>query len=154
MKTDVLVRSAGISGGRATPDVARLFDEMSHPLETRPNDIDRLGHVNNSVVLEYFEAARWAWLQRVGLDGPRSSAAVVSRIEVDYLEQIFPGRVVVKTRFVRPGGDLLEDVHYTAVVQQSLSSEQGRQLARAQVTLAFVDAHGGGLCSLQEFLQL
>jgi acyl-CoA thioester hydrolase len=37
------------------------------PIETRYNDYDSRGHVNNAVYLTYFEAARWKlWLEHFG----------------------------------------------------------------------------------------
>ena len=85
-----------------TDPAEKLFREYRYTLATRPNDLDILGHVNNAVALEYFEAGRWDWRRRVGLEAS-AVAVVVSRIEVDYLGQIFPGEIVVVTRFRGPG---------------------------------------------------
>jgi len=139
----------------ALVQVERFFTEVAYSLHTRPNDIDSLGHVNNAVVLEYFEAARWDWVTQMGIEHRSRIAVVVSRIVVDYVGQIFPGKLLVNTRFLRSSDDWLDEISYKAVVEQTVRAEgDSRELAKAKITLAFIGATTGALCTLQEYLQL
>jgi acyl-CoA thioester hydrolase len=139
----------------AEADPERFFQKTRCTLETRPNDLDMLGHVNHAVALEYLEAARWDWARRVGVRIARPPAIVVAvtRIEVDYLAEIAPGRIDVETAFVSPGPDWMEGANYKATVRQSIAChETGKELVRATVGLAFVDTTTRLLCTLQECL--
>ncbi|HEY0132889.1 MAG TPA: thioesterase family protein, partial [Nannocystis sp.] len=66
-------------------------------LRIRPNDLDSLGHVNNAVVLEYFEAGRWAWMDARGIGRRGKVVPVVSRIEVDYRRELTGPELQVHT---------------------------------------------------------
>jgi acyl-CoA thioester hydrolase len=129
------------------------FEDSVLPLTVRPADLDRLGHVNNAVALEYCEAGRWDWLERNGLDGGGEVAAVVARAEVDYLAEIRTGPVQVRTVLVSPSGADLGELTYQARFQQEVRSPgTSRPAVQAVVTVAFISEQTRGLVSLQDFL--
>jgi len=52
-----------------TRPLPRLRDHYRyfHPIDLRWNDIDRFGHVNNTVFFELFDTAVNLWLAEIGL---------------------------------------------------------------------------------------
>lgn len=120
---------------------------------TRPNDLDSLAHVNNAVSLEYLEAGRWDWFSCNRLRRGGSVTPVVTRAEVDYLQQIFPGELEVYTQMLGDPGE----VSYRAVFQQAIMvrDKNGRLVSavQARISVAFLDMATQRLCSLQNFLE-
>src|ERR1700690_1345943 len=66
-------------------------------------DTDALGHVNNAVYAEMFEAGRVEMLVPLGLlTGPH--AVVIARLEIDFLREMnWPGTVRIETAIGRIG---------------------------------------------------
>ncbi len=122
-------------------------------LQTRPNDLDSLGHVNNAVALEFFESGRWDWLARNRLQRAGRITPVVARAEVDYRQEIFAGSVTVVTELTSDPAELT----YQAAFRQSISVHEGgaAQVAvEARFVIAFLERAASRVCSLQEFLEL
>jgi acyl-CoA thioester hydrolase len=94
-------------------------------------DTDQLGHVNNAVYAEMFEAGRVEMLAPLGLlGGPH--AVVIARLEIDYLREMnWPGEVVIETAVARIGGKSLH-------MRQRLLME-GEETARGRSVLAIID---------------
>ncbi len=132
------------------------FQETEMTLRVRPNDLDRLGHVNNATVLEYLEAGRWDWLERHGLRHASEVLPVVLRIEVDYRREIRPQEVRVRTRLELPDDvSLEEDDTYRVSFRQRIFIEAGEQLAvEAKLQVAFIDGQERSLRTLQDFLSV
>lgn len=62
---------------------------FSHPIEVRFRDVDALGHVNNAVVVTYFEVARYAWWRDYLNGRPfEDEGFLIARLEVDYRRPI------------------------------------------------------------------
>jgi len=122
----------------------------------RPNDLDSAGHVNNAVVLEYLEAGRWAWLERLGLPRRGRVVLVVARIEIDYRREIFAPEVVVTTR-LDGARELLDSAssRFKCVLQQTVTvgpDEPGTPAAEAKVSVAFIDVETRTIRSLRDYL--
>jgi acyl-CoA thioester hydrolase len=131
------------------------FSESRLALSVRPNDLDALGHVNNAVALEYFEAGRWDWLALQGLTLGTRVVAVVARIEVDYAAEIRGGTVEVRTSLESPTPEEIADdaVTYRARFRQTISRDgESRPAVSAVVTVAFVDPARRCAVSMQDFL--
>jgi acyl-CoA thioester hydrolase len=132
-----------------------LSDESRLLLQVRPNDLDVLGHVNNAVAIEYLEAGRWDWLGRQGLIHGDRLVAVVARCEADYLAELPPGQVEVRTVLESPSAEEFDedDLTYRARFRQQIH-RPGREspAVQALITVAFLDATRRCLISLQDFL--
>jgi acyl-CoA thioester hydrolase len=133
------------------------FNEpFSIELAVRPNDLDSLGHVNNAVVLEYLEAARWAWLARHKLPRVGSIIPIVARIEIDYRLEILPPKVVVTTVLENASEAQGSAAHrYQCIFRQLVmrsGADESRPAVEARVQVAFVDANERRLRSLEEYL--
>jgi acyl-CoA thioester hydrolase len=120
---------------------------------TRPNDLDSLAHVNHAVTLEFLEAGRWDWFGKHGIGRGGPSSAVVTHVDVAYLQQIFPGELEVATRLATP----LDEIAYRAQFRQTITVRDdagGPALAiDACISVAFVDLATRRLCSMQEFFE-
>jgi acyl-CoA thioester hydrolase len=94
-------------------------------------DTDQLGHVNNAVYAEMFEAGRVEMLAPLGLlAGPH--AVVIARLEIDFLREMnWPGEVRIETDIARIGTKSLH-------VRQRLLVG-GEETARSRSVLAIID---------------
>lgn len=108
---------------------------MGEPLVTtqilRFCDTDQLGHVNNAVYAEMFEAGRVEMLAPLSLlSGPH--AVVIARLEIDFLAEMnWPATVRIETAIARVGQ---KSVH----VRQRLLVD-GEETARSRSVLAVID---------------
>lgn len=109
-------------------------------IPVRWTDLDRYAHVNNAVVYDYVQQARitstTVWdpaMARAGSPDSRS-LWLVARQDVDYLEQISPGTVSVRTAPASVGESSLV---LTAEIDQN-----GRVCARARTVLVCAGLDG------------
>lgn len=71
-----------------------MLDDYTTTLPIRPRfcDTDMLGHVNNAVYLEYFEAGRMEyWIEFTGNPSLESMPFILARAEVDFLAEAKAG---------------------------------------------------------------
>ena len=80
------------------------------PLQLRFNDVDLMGHVNNAVILEYFDLGKSEYLTALGLPPELGDFTVmVVHLEVDFTNQIrFRDSISVQTAVKRIGNKSLE----------------------------------------------
>jgi acyl-CoA thioester hydrolase len=108
---------------------------MAEPIITTQQlrfcDTDMLGHVNNAVYAEMFEAGRVEMLAPLGLlGGPH--AVVIARLEIDFLREMnWPGTARIETAIARIG---TKSMH----VRQRLLVG-GEETARSRSVLAVID---------------
>lgn len=79
------------------------------PLQIRFNDVDQMGHVNNAVIMEFFDLGKASFFAEKGLiveDG--DFTVMVVHVEVDFKAQIhFHDKVSVETGIERIGNKSL-----------------------------------------------
>ena len=83
------------------PDAWQL-DPAAYPrretIQTRFQDLDPLGHVNNVAMAALFESARIRFNRALGLAGWSGHRWLVARVEINYLgESFFPDDVEIAT---------------------------------------------------------
>ncbi len=63
----------------------------SLPIQLRFNDADTLGHINNSVYLNFYDLGKTSYLQAISSETllPSDIDVVVAHIEVDFIAPIF-----------------------------------------------------------------
>ena len=62
-------------------------------IEMRWSDIDALGHVNNAIIVTYFETARAKFIQKWGIS---KMIFILASINVDYLKQVnYPNKITI-----------------------------------------------------------
>ena len=62
-------------------------------IEMRWVDLDSLGHVNNAVIVTYFETARIKFVQKWNVS---KMMFIIASIKVDYIQQInYPNNLII-----------------------------------------------------------
>ena len=105
-----------------------------HKIEVQPrfNDFDPMGHVNNTIFMNYFDIGKVAYFKAVWntdfIDW-REIGLVIARIETDFMSPILMDeRVVVRTTILRIGNKSLE-------LSQQLINPDTNQLKAAARTI-------------------
>ncbi len=87
-------------------DINSISFRHEQPVQIRFNDVDVIGHVNNSVALSYYDLGKVAYFEAMGYKGIGSGDIdlVIVNINVDYMVPIFMGDdIVVKTKVASIG---------------------------------------------------
>jgi len=99
------------------PEAAFPFHCVT-PVQIRFNDIDALGHVNNTVYLEFFDLGKTDYFIRVG-EGPNgwgNTPVIIASVHCNFLQQTyFEEPVEVRTQVSRVGDKSLTLVQQLAV---------------------------------------
>ncbi|MCQ2294784.1 MAG: acyl-CoA thioesterase [Bacteroidales bacterium] len=62
---------------------------MKLPIQIRFNDVDQMGHINNAVIMEYFDLGKSDYFGAVGIPPEQGEfTVVIVHLEVDFLNQI------------------------------------------------------------------
>jgi acyl-CoA thioester hydrolase len=98
------------------------------PLPVIWGDQDAFGHVNNTVFLRWFEAARVAYLERIGLDRMPPAARtgpILARVTCDFRRQVnYPDQVTIGAKVARLGNTSLTMHHAIfSAAQQAVVAE-------------------------------
>lgn len=87
------------------------------PIQIRYNDIDQQGHINNAVIMEFFDLGKSDYFETVGISvTPESDFTVlIVHYDVDFMGQmLFHDKIEVRTRLEKVGNKsvtLLQEVH-------------------------------------------
>ena len=80
------------------------------PLQIRFNDIDMMGHVNNAVIMEFFDYGKMKYFENLGTDVEKEETTIIIvHYEVDFLGQIMlHSNAEVHTKIVHIGQKSLQ----------------------------------------------
>ena len=120
-----------------------------YPIEVRWGEMDALGHVNNAVYLQYFEAARIAWFDsgELGSANPDNGPVVVQSNCTYHRPVVYPCRLQVLTRLQQVGNS-------SFVLSQNLHGCSDDTLyAEASITCVWVDRQTGRPARAPDFLR-
>lgn len=87
-------------------DISTLRFRHELPVQIRFNDVDVIGHVNNSVLLSYFDLGKVSYFEAMGYKGVRSGDVdlVIVHVDVDYMVPVFmEDDIVVRTKVLSVG---------------------------------------------------
>lgn len=102
------------------------MDTFKHhlPLQIRFNDVDQMGHVNNAVIMEYFDLGKSHYFHDAGIPvGPEAGdfTVMIVHYEVDFVGQIlYQDSLEVCTRLEKIGTKsltLLQEVRSDGVAK-------------------------------------
>ena len=101
------------------------------PIQLRFNDIDQMGHVNNAVIMEFFDLGKANLFAEAGLPPEEGDFTVmVVHVDVDFVSQIRWGdSIEVRTRIDHFGTKSLH-------VEQEVVKSGGEVCARCHTVMA------------------
>jgi len=102
------------------------------PIQLRFNDIDQMGHVNNAVIMEFFDLGKSEYFTAVGIPPEQGDFTVmIVHFDVDFTSQIrFRDKIHVTTRTLKFGTKSLQ------VEQQIVNCETGTICATCHTVMA------------------
>ena len=102
------------------------------PIQLRFNDIDQMGHVNNAIIMEFFDLGKADFFTTVGLPPETGEFTVmVVHVEVDFHSQIHYHDKVHVTTYVDGFGN-----KSLRVVQQVINETTGESCATCKTVMA------------------
>lgn len=102
------------------------------PIQLRFNDVDQMGHVNNAVIMEFFDLGKSEFFTAVGLPPEEGEFTVmVVHVEVDFHSQIHYRDKVHVTTYVDGFG-----TKSLRVVQQVVDDATGTPCATCKTVMA------------------
>ena len=112
-----------------------------HKIEVQPrfNDFDPMGHVNNTVFMNYFDIGKVDYFRAVWnteiLDW-KEIGLVIARVETDFISPILMGeKIIVRTTILRIGNKSLE------LSQQLVNSDTNQLKAAARTIMVGFDVN-------------
>lgn len=114
---------------------------MKHKIEAqlRFNDIDILGHLNNTVYFSLYDLGKAMYMEESGLrePGPAAPTSVIADVHCTYIRPIhFGDRIYVTTSCSEIG-----DRHY--VLDQELVDDAGEVRSRCRTVMVYIDPATG-----------
>lgn len=109
------------------------------PVQLRFNDIDILGHLNNTVYFSIYDLGKALYMQEAGLrhGGREKPNSVIADIHCSYLEPIhFDDKIYVTTRCSRIG-----EKSYT--LDQMLVDDTGTVKSRCETVMVYFNPETG-----------
>lgn len=102
------------------------------PIQIRFNDVDQMGHVNNAVIMEYFDLGKEAFFQANGMPPEKADFTVmIVHFEVDFQSQIrFHDLIAVETEIESIGNKSLR------VLQRVVATADGRVCATCRTVMS------------------
>lgn len=117
---------------------------FSYQMPVRWGDMDAMGHVNNTVYFRYFEEARVALLERMGLPFGAERGWVLAHASCDFLRPLlYPAHIIVTLKLLRVGRSSMEHE-----VWITLAEDAGSVLARGRNVIVYVDQETGRSAAL------
>ena len=119
-------------------------------IQTRPNDLDALSHVNNGVIFSYLETARFDFMNKNGIKENLNIVPVVARSNIHYLLEItIHDMIYVETEIIN-----YERCVYKINFSQNIKSrlDADKIYVKSDIECAFIDKNSRTLCSASEFL--
>lgn len=114
---------------------------MTHrlKLQLRFNDIDILGHLNNTVYFSLYDLGKARYMEEAGLRerGPKAPTSVIADVHCTYFVPIHYGDdIYVTTRCTEVG-----DKHF--VLEQQLVDEAGEVRSQCRTVMVYIDPSTG-----------
>ena len=105
------------------------------PAQIRFNDIDILGHLNNTVYLSLFDLGKAMYMREIGLRPSVSAppASVIVDIHIQFIKPVhFGDEIFIRTRCSEIG-----DKHF--VLDQEMVDAAGEERSRCRSVMVYVD---------------
>ncbi|MDA3864094.1 MAG: thioesterase family protein [Deltaproteobacteria bacterium] len=108
-----------------------------YEIKVESTHLDKFGHVNNAVYLEYLEWARWDWAEKLGMDFDsfleKGKGPALVGINVSFLKELyFRDRIKIQTLFAKRGGK-------SFTLEQKIYNDEKDMVCKALATIVFID---------------
>ena len=105
---------------------------LTLPIQIRFNDVDQMGHVNNAVIMEYFDLGKSAFFSAAGIPPEEGDFTVmIVHVEVDFQSQIrFHDSIAVETGVESIGNKSLR------MLQRVVDTRNGRVCATCRTVMS------------------
>ncbi|AKU66347.1 MULTISPECIES: acyl-CoA thioesterase [Ottowia] len=132
------------------PDLSQRQPMHESLIAIRWGDMDALGHVNNSVYLQYMDVARVDWLHKIGCPvDPRGFGPVVINAFCNFHRQFeYPGQVLLKMYAGESGRSSFE-----TWVTMEKAEKPGEICASGGATIIWVDRQAQKSAPLPDWLR-
>ena len=122
-----------------------MTNRYTRSFTARPDHIDELGHVNNSVWVQWIQDIATAHWEAVAEPDHRARYFwVVTRHEIDYRGNIAEGEVAHGTTFIPDNARGAQSVRHV-----EFTDAAGKMLVSAQTTWAMLDRESGRLARVR-----
>ena len=122
---------------------------MKHkiPVQLRFNDIDILGHLNNTVYFSLYDLGKAKYMEDAGLrgKGPEAPTSVIADVHCAYLKPIHYGDEIFVTTCCTEIGDK----HF--VLEQEMTDDKGEVRSHCRTVMVYVDRKTGKAAPLPDF---
>ena len=104
-------------------------------VQLRFNDIDILGHLNNTVYFSLYDLGKARYMEDAGLraPGPVAPTSVIADVHCSYIKPVFYGDDI----FVETHCSEIGDKHY--VLDQEMVDGQGEVRSRCRTVMVYID---------------
>jgi len=108
-----------------------------YEIKVESTHLDKFGHVNNAVYLEYFEWARWDWAEKLGIDFESFLEAgkgpALVAINVSFFKELhFRDIIKIQTKFAKKGKK-------SFTLEQKIYNDEEITVCKALATIVFID---------------
>ena len=103
--------------------------------QLRFNDIDILGHLNNTVYFSLYDLGKAKYMEQAGLrePGPAAPASVIADVHSSYFKPVYYGdEIYIETHCCEVG-----DKHFT--LEQEMIDGQGEVRSRCRTVMVYID---------------
>ena len=124
-----------------TPWQWQRSDPFTMEIRVKDSEVDRLGHANNVVYLQWMEAISWAHIESVGLDWPLQQslgrAMAIVHTEIEYRAAAFAGDELIMGTWLTHFDGRLHSSRRFQLVRPS----DGQTLIEARSRHVCIDIH-------------
>lgn len=121
---------------------------MKHKIKVqlRFNDIDILGHLNNTVYLSFYDLGKAEYMVAAGLrdPGPAAPTSVIADVHCTYLKPIHYGDEIYVTTFCSEVGEK----HF--ILEQEMIDDKGEVRSRCRTVMVSINPATGQSAPLPE----
>jgi len=128
-----------------------LIRNYRYVMPTRWGDMDAMGHINNTIYFRYFEQARIAWFEALGMLRDMSHhGPILANVSCDFLKPLkYPGDILVDQVVTRLGrSSIAMDLSIERV------DEPGVLYARGTSVIVWMDYSNGKALAWPDRLRL
>ena len=124
---------------------------MKHKIQAqiRFNDIDILGHLNNTVYFSLYDLGKARYMEDAGLKEPGAAVpcCVIADIHCSYFKPVhFGDDVFITTRCSEVG-------EKSFVLEQEMLGSDGEEFSRCRTVMVYLDPHTGASAPVPEELR-